>query len=164
MRRRGLAVAVLGIFLAVSFGSLASASDRQGEGIVARTRAFLDAYAEGRSQAVLAQIDPAIVIYGSDVAEVFRGPEGVRRMIDGDQKLWRGPAKIGDMQDLSVVTSGDLAVMTFQAPFTLGSRPPVLVRFSMAWRRGKGGWRLVQSANAVPTIGQSAEALLKGGN
>jgi ketosteroid isomerase-like protein len=129
--------------------------------VVEVTRDFLDDYARGDREKILAEVDPQIVIYGSDAAEVFRGVEGARKMVADDQKLWRGGAKIGEMQDISVVGSGDLTAIIFQAPFTLGAQAPVLVRFSMLWKHAAGGWRLMQSANAVPTTGQSAEALLK---
>lgn len=161
MPRIEIAALAIGLALAATPMGAASAAERAQSDVVAATRSFLTAYAQGERQAVLAQVDPEIVAYGSDVAEVFHGVDGVRRMLDDDQKLWRGAARIGDMQDLSIVQSGDLAAVTFQAPFILGERPPVLVRFSMVWKRGARGWRLVQSANGAPTVGQSAAALLK---
>jgi ketosteroid isomerase-like protein len=158
----GYGTFVLGVLLAVAATGEASASDRSGDNVTKVTRTFLTAYAKGDREAVLAKVDPQIVIYGSDAAEVFRGVDGVRKMLEGDQKLWRGSASIGKMQDVSVVASGQLSAMTFQAPFVLNDRPSVLVRFSMVWKLGPSGWRLIQSANSAPTVGQSAEALLKG--
>lgn len=126
------------------------------------TRAFLDAYARGDAQAVAGMVEPDVTVYGSDVAEVAHGPDGVRRMLANDAKLWGGPVQIGPMDHVTLTSEGRLAVLTFDAPFLLPGRPAVPVRFSMAWRRGASGWRLAQSANATPTVGQSAEELLKG--
>lgn len=151
----------IGSLLAAGTTGEARASDSAREPVVGIARAFLTAYANGERDAVLARVDPQIVMYGSDVAEVFRGVDGVRQMLEGDRKLWRGPASIGSMQDVTVVASGGLSAMTFQAPFSLGSRPPILVRFSMVWKRHGDQWRLIQSANSTPTIGQSAAELLK---
>lgn len=126
------------------------------------TKAFLSSYARGDGNAVTAMVAPDVVIYGSDVREIFRGPEGVRKMLAGDQALWRGEASIGDLQQLTTTAGADVCAETFHAPFVLGARAPVLVRFTMVWRKGPRGWRLAQSANATPTVGASAEELLAG--
>lgn len=127
---------------------------------VSLTRAFLDSYVHGDGRAVAAMVEPDVVIYGSDVRELFRGPEGVRKMLAGDQALWKGAAKIGELQQLTATSGADLCVVTFHAPFALGARAPVLVRFTMVWRQGEKGWRLAQSANSTPTVGESADELL----
>ncbi len=124
------------------------------------TQAFLSSYARGDGSAVTAMVEPNVVMYGSDVREIFRGPKGVRKMLAGDQALWRGEASIGDLQQVTTTPGADLCVETFHAPFVLGARAPVLVRFTMVWRKGPHGWRLAQSANTTPTVGASAEELL----
>jgi hypothetical protein len=104
--------------------------------------------------------DPGITIYGSDVAEVFHGREALATMMTNDQRLWSGHATIGDLKDVSVRQSGGLAVIFFQADFTVVGRLAVPIRFAMTWQLRDGRWLLVQSSNAVPTKGQSAAELL----
>ncbi len=133
-----------------------------GDDVAAQTRVFLDAYARGDRATVMSMAAPEIVFYGSDVAEVFRGSAALKKMIDDDQKLWNGTAKVGRMEEVSVVRAGELAVIVFQAEFTVGDRAAVPVRFAMTWRKMGGRWLLVQSSNAVPTRGQSARELLGG--
>ncbi len=130
--------------------------------VASQTRAFLNAYAKGDRAAVLGMIDPSVTAYGSDISEIAHGVAGVALMLDADRRLWGGPARIGEMRDVSMASGGDLAALTFDAPFELAGRPAVMVRFSMVWRRDGHGWRLVQSVNSTPTVGQSADELLKG--
>jgi ketosteroid isomerase-like protein len=129
---------------------------------VSQTKSFLDSYTRGDARAVTAMVEPDVVLYGSDIREIFHGPEGVRKMLAGDQSLWKGEAKLGELQQLSITSGADLCVLTFHAPFTLGARGPVQVRFTVAWRKGPDGWLLAQSANSTPTVGESAEELLAG--
>jgi hypothetical protein len=125
-----------------------------------QTQAFLTAYANGDSASVLSAVGAGTVIYGSDAAEVFRGPVEVRAMLENDRKLWGGSARIGPMQQVSVIHRGDLASIFFDAPFSAGGRPPVLVRFALVWTLTNGHWLLEQASNTVPTTGQSAAELL----
>lgn len=151
----------MGICLAAFAFGPADARPAPHEGVVAVTRGFLDSYAKGDNDAVLRQVDPKVVVYGSDIAEVFRGSAGVREMLTADHRLWGGAVSIGDMRDISVVSSGPLSAITFDAPFELRGGSPIMVRFSMVWKHEAAGWRLLQCANSTPTVGQSAEALLK---
>ncbi len=130
--------------------------------VIGQTRRFLDAYARRDRETVLGLVAPTITFYGGDVEEFGQGVAVIDRMLANDQRLWGGTAHIGPMSHLSIVQAGPLASLVFDAPFELGARPPVIVRFTMVWRRTAVGWRLVQSANATPSVGQSAEALLKG--
>jgi ketosteroid isomerase-like protein len=125
-----------------------------------RTRHFLDSYLRGDTAAVMAVVDDGSVAYGSDAAEVFRGKMAIAEMLRQDALLWRGSATIGEMRDVSVIEQGDLATIFFNAPFRVGNREPVPVRFSMVWKREKGQWLVVQSQSAAVTEGQSAAALL----
>jgi ketosteroid isomerase-like protein len=153
---------LLAALAAVLFVSpVAAQSQPHPRDVIDATRGFLDAYARGDAAAVDAVLADAVVVYGSDRAEVFRGKPAVRELLKADQQLWRGSATIGEISDLSIVEDGDFASLIFQAPFAVGGRPPMTVRFSMVWRRTPQGWRLVQSANTVPTVGQSAAELLK---
>ena len=158
IRLAGLLAAGLSAF-AVATPPAAAAKSPEVD-VIAHTKAFLAAYASGDEKAVLSQVAPDVSIYGSDVAETFKGTSGLHRMMEADHRLWRGPAQIGEMQSRSTVCASSLCVLTFQAPFTLAANPPVMVRFTMAWRRSSAGWRLVQSSNSTPTVGQSAEGLL----
>jgi hypothetical protein len=129
--------------------------------LATHAKALLDAYARGDKAAVMAVIDPNIRLYGSDVAEIYSGPEGAGKMFDMDTRLWGGAAHFGDLRAISEFRSGDLATLFFDVPFSVASRPEMVVRFATLWRYSDGAWRLIQSANMVPTVGQSAEALLK---
>ena len=111
----------------------------------------------------MALIDPNIRLYGSDVAEIYSGREGAGKMFDMDTRLWGGAAHFGDLRAISECRSGDLATLFFDVPLRVASRPERVVRFATLWRYSDGAWRLIQSANMVPTVGQSAEALLEKG-
>lgn len=128
----------------------------------AALRAFLDAWAAGDEVRVAAVLDPEVRMYGSDVAEVQEGPEAVLALLRLDQRLWGGAARIGELRNVSVAGGGEFVSVFFDAPFTVGTRPPMIVRFATTWRRTPQGLRLMQSANVVPTTGQSAAALLGG--
>ena len=128
----------------------------------ARTRAFLDAYARSDAATVLNAIDQDTVIYGSDVAEIFHGPDGARAMLKLDTQLWQGAATIGPMRDVSTTSSGSITSIFFNADFKLGPRPAVPVRFCMIWKKTGARWMILQSSNTVPTTHQSAAELLAG--
>jgi ketosteroid isomerase-like protein len=144
---------------AMAMGGVAQA---RGFDVETETRAFLDAYARGDRDAVLRRVDgDAVRIYGSDAAEVFAGRAGVEEMLADDMKLWGGAATIGPMQHVSTVATRDVATIFFDAAFSLGGRAAVPVRFAVVWRRRGGAWRVEQSSNVVPTVGQSGEELLR---
>jgi ketosteroid isomerase-like protein len=122
---------------------------------------FLRAYAAGNHDAVMRVIaDDSIHVYGSDVAEVVTTKAGLQAMFDADQQLWRGTASFGSMRNVSSVAAGSLVTLFFDAPFIVGGHPEVIVRFATVWRRDGASWKLVQSTNVVPTVGQSAAELL----
>jgi ketosteroid isomerase-like protein len=127
-----------------------------------QTRSLLDAYARADANAVLLSIDEKTVIYGSDAGEVFQGIDPIREMLSNDARLWSGTAHIGEMKNVTVVKQDHLESIFFQAPFTVGNRPPVTVRFCMIWRHTGNRWLLLQSSNAVVTEHQSAAELLAG--
>lgn len=155
-----MSVRLLVVAIAASLAAPAMAGPVEPD-VVSRTRVFLDAYARGDAKTVLAMVDSGeISIYGSDVSEFFETPATVSKMMADDQQLWRGSAHIGEMRHISVRQSPTLAVLVFDAPFSVGGSPEVSVRFSMTWRRQGGVWLLTQSSNAVPTVGSSAAELL----
>lgn len=150
-----LAVLVLAVILPIA----ARASTKPD--VVAATRQFLDAYAAGDEATVLSLSANDIAIYGSDIAEVVRGKDALRTFLADDHRLWGSGVEIGAMQDVSVMRGGPLASVFFNAPFRLAGRPPVMVRFATVWRLDGERWILAQSANSVPTRGQSAAELLR---
>lgn len=119
---------------------------------------YLDAYAAGDKATVIADVEPDVQLYGSDLSEVYRGVEGASDMFDADAKLWGGAAKFGTMWHVSTVREGNLGTIMFDVPFTAGKNPQVTVRFAMVWHLEPAGWKLVQSSNAVPTVGKGAAA------
>ena len=151
----------LALSFALALLPAATRADDASSDPLAVTRRFLDAYAAGDASAVLSLVDPDVAIYGSDVAEVVNGKDALATLLANDQRLWQRAATIGAMTHVSIVTNDRLASLVFDAPFAIAGGPSRTVRFSMLWRRGSGGWRLVQESNAVPTVGQSAADLLK---
>jgi hypothetical protein len=132
----------------------------QAPDVRSQTRALLDAYAREDQKTVLASVDDQTVMYGSDAGEVSHGGAPIQAMLANDARLWSGTAHIGDMQNITVVKQGNLESIFFQAPFSVGNRPAVPVRFCMTWRRIGSRWLLLQSSNAVVTEHQSAAELL----
>uniref|UniRef100_A0A0S6YYX6 SnoaL-like domain-containing protein n=1 Tax=Mizugakiibacter sediminis TaxID=1475481 RepID=A0A0S6YYX6_9GAMM len=122
---------------------------------------MLDAYARGDKATVMSMVDPHdIHVYGTDISEVAADPAAFERMFEADQKLWGGKAKFGEMSHVSTIRTRNLATLFFDISFSVGSQPPLQVRFATVWRREHGMWKLVQSTNAVPTVGQSASEIL----
>jgi hypothetical protein len=152
---RTLATFLIGTCLSFSSVLHAQATD-----VKSQTRALLDAYAREDQKTVLASVDDRTVMYGSDSGEFFHGVAPIQAMLSNDARLWSGTAHIGDMQNITVVKQGNLESIFFQAPFTVGNRPAVPVRFCMTWRRTGKRWLLLQSSNAVVTAHQSAAELL----
>jgi ketosteroid isomerase-like protein len=121
---------------------------------------LLQRYAANDVDGVLALLDGEFIVYGSDAAELVRTPQQLRQLMQDDFALWR-TAKFGHLRDLDLRVNGSLATAYFHVPFSAGGRAPLTVRFSTTWRKTGGEWRLAQSANTVPTTGQSAAALLQ---
>jgi ketosteroid isomerase-like protein len=163
--RSGLAVLVAAV-MALS-GCMAVAPAEPGRlaidaraTVVNQVDQLLKSYAANDVAAVLGLLDDDFVLYGSDVKEVVRTREQLRQLMADDFLLWR-TASFGAVTDLDVRVEGSLASAHFHAPFSAGGRPPVVVRFATTWRLVDGRWRLIQSANTVPTVGQSATELLR---
>ena len=154
-------VAVCALVVALCGPGVAQAASAQDEALKALVRSFIESYAKVDRAAVLAQIDPeAIHVYGSDVAEFVSDRAGLEAMLANDGRLWGDTASFGAMTNVSIVRSRNLATIFFDAPFTVGGRPPVPVRFAMVWRKVGARWLLTQSSNVVPTVGASAADLL----
>lgn len=121
---------------------------------------FSDAYVAGDWTTVERYLAAGpIHAYGSDLSEYTRSRAAFKEMFDNDQKLWRGGARLGTPSEISSVVTPELATLFFHREFALGDRK-LTVRFCTVWRRFHGHWKLVQSANAVPTVHQSASELL----
>jgi hypothetical protein len=141
---------------------LASPGWCQDSEVKQQTRAFLDAWARGDKEAVMSVVDRQnVTVYGGDASEVAHGAEELARMLALDQRLWGGAARIGAMEHVTVSESDSLASIFFDAPFSVGDRAPVTVRFAATWKREGEKWLLVQSSNVVPTMHQSAGELLQ---
>jgi hypothetical protein len=126
-----------------------------------RVEALLDRYAANDQKGVIAMLDPnRITIFGSDLKEVVKTNDAVSRLMTDDFTLWHS-AKFSDVRDVDVRMSDRMATTFFVASFYPGGSPnPVPVRFAMTWRNANGEWLLTQSANSVPTVGQSAAEIL----
>lgn len=154
---KGLAV----MTLAAACATGAQAATSPDAALRAQTQAFIEAYAKVDRDAVFKSVHPnKIYIYGSDASEFISDHAGLKAMLDADAKLWGGTAAFGKMDHVSITRSGDMASIFFDAPFTVGGRPAVPVRFAMVWRKVGGRWLLVQSSNVVPTVGSSATEIL----
>ncbi len=155
MLRAAISICALSLILPCS--AMAAASCRAP---VEAAKTFLAAYVANDRVAVLAMTsDRDLHVYGSDESEIFEGKAALSHMLDLDHKLWSGAARFDGMRNLSAVCEGGLASLIFDDTFVLGERR-VSVRFAQAWRRENGVWKLVQSSNVVPTVGQSAAQLL----
>ncbi len=129
--------------------------------------AFVDAYASGNWDAVKSHLSrDYLFVYGSDVSEFSDSIAAFKTMFDNDQKLWRGAASFGEISQASEFDEGRVASLFFTREFKLGNNV-LRVRFATVWHKENGRWKLIQSSNAVPTVGQSAVEILKqqgGGN
>jgi hypothetical protein len=146
---------------AIILTSLLSTGWAQDSPIQKRTQDFLNAYIGGDRNLVLSLIDPKdVTMFGSDVAEVVHGSDALLHLLDADQKLWGGSARIGPMEHVSVVENRSLASIYFDVSFSIAGRPPLPLRMTALWKREGGKWLLVQSSNAVVSEHQTAEELL----
>jgi len=160
---RSLAFAALALFIATSSGCTSLQSKSAVEGQL-RTRAeqLLTRYAANDPDAIVAILDPReFTLYGSDSSEIVHTVSELRELMRNDFALW-GTARFGAIEHFDSRSDGTLATTYFSAPFFPGNSGPIPVRFCMTWRRTGDQWLLTQSANSVPTVGQSATALLKG--
>ena len=123
--------------------------------------AFLNSYAGGDKAAVIAAVEPNVHLYGSDLSETYNGVEGAADMFDKDMRLWGGAAKFGTMWHVTAVREGNLESIMFDIPFTAVRNPAVTVRFAMVWHLEGETWKLAQSSNSVPAIGERAGDILK---
>ncbi len=161
-RTRVFAIAISALTVAACSTQRTMPSERSADAAVhERVEELLRRYAANDQNGVLAMLDPQqITFYGSDVSEVIHSADEVRQLMRNDFALW-GTASFGAVQDFDFRTDGTMATTFFSVPFTPGTMHPVQVRFAMTWRNVDGQWLLTQSANAVPTVGQSAADLLK---
>jgi hypothetical protein len=122
---------------------------------------FLDAYAAGNEAAVMSTLSAGpLHVYGSDLNEFAADRDGVKRIFDADQKLWKSTASWGAVSNVSTVTAENISTLFFDRIFKVGGRE-IPVRFAMVWVKEGDTWKLTQSSNTVPTTGQSAEQLLQ---
>jgi len=101
-------------------------------------------------------LDPSgVTVLGTDLGEVVHTPTQLRALMDADFRLW-GTARFSDIRDVDFRGNGNLASAFFVVSFSAAGGPPIPIRIDTTWRKQQGTWYLSQSANAVPTVGQSA--------
>ncbi len=124
---------------------------------------FLDTYRRKDVAGVLALCDPeTILVMGTDASEVCTSPQSVQRLLELDFQLW-DRAEWGEFHHFFSYRAGEIATTFFDIPFTTRTADQsriTLVRFAMIWRSTSNGWRVVQSLNTVPTVGQGAADIL----
>ncbi len=138
------------------------AAERQDQvQVMQRAALLLERYAMNDPEGVLALLDrEQFTIFGSDISEVVRSEHALRQLMEDDFALWR-TASFTEVREVDFRTDGTLATVHFVASFSPGGGPALPVRFAMTWRKTNGEWWLTQSANSVPTRGQSAAELRK---
>lgn len=154
------ALALAGCVTVVAPAGASRADDAERARVTQQVEQLLQRYAANDVDGVLALLDGEFIVYGSDEAELVRTPQQLRQLMQDDFALWR-TARFGQLRDLDLRVHGHLATAYFHVPFSAGGGAPLTVRFSTTWRKVGGEWRLAQSANTVPTAGQSAAALLQ---
>ena len=126
---------------------------------------LLDAYSKKDFNAAMALTDhEAVLVMGSDVEEVCDTRAKIEALLHDDFQLWTS-ASFGEVSLLSVRAEGDLGSAFFDVPFSMqrapGKTDTMTIRFATVWRRRGGDWKLTQSMNCVPTVGQSAKAIIQ---
>jgi len=104
----------------------------------------------------------AVLLMGSDLSEVCTTRAQAEELLQNDFRLWDS-SSFGEVRHVFTEKSGSLVTAFFEVPFTFkrgGDEHTVVIRFTTVWRKTPGGLKLVQSANTVPTVGQSAKELL----
>lgn len=146
------------IFAASSFSLAASRDDLE-----PKLRQFLTLYSHKDVPGVMNLLAEAdILVMGSDLSEVCTNRAQVEELLRNDFMLWES-SSFGAIGPISTARSGKLVTAFFDVPFTFrrgASEQTVVVRFATVWKKQPQGWRLVQSANTTPTVGQSAKELV----
>lgn len=128
--------------------------------VMTRAQQLLERYSANDPAGVIALIDKQrFTMFGSDLKEVVQSNEQLKELMRADFALW-GTAKMSDVRDIDFRTDGRFATAFFTVSFQAGGMPPVPVRMATTWIKRNGEWLLTQSANSVPTQGQSAAELL----
>ena len=121
-----------------------------------RVEMLLERYAANDQVGVIEMLDPSgVTVLGTDLGEVVRTPAQLRALMDADFRLW-GTAKFSDIREFDFRGNGNLASAFFVVSFSAAGGPPIPIRIDTTWRDQQGTWYLSQSANSVPTVGQSA--------
>jgi hypothetical protein len=161
MKNTTMRLAVAGCLAPLIFAGTAHAQTAEAS-LLSQANAYLDAYVAGNWGAVSAALSSKpIAIYGSDLSEFATSREAFKAEFDADQALWRGGASLGETSQVSEFHDGPVATLFFTREFKIGGRT-LPVRFATVWHLERGQWKLVESSNAVPTVGQSAAEILKG--
>ncbi len=159
--RNRLLRAGLSLLLAVNLVACASlptpkeSKEIQSE-VMARASQLLERYAANDPAGVIELIDKQeFTMFGTDIKEVVHSNEQLQELMRADFALWY-TARISDIRDVDFRTDGRLATAFFTVSFEAGGMLPIPVRIATTWIKRNGEWFLTQSANSVPTQGQSA--------
>jgi len=154
--RYSSSLAVLALALSGCAISPVSDTGRDQADVRKRVELLLERYAANDQEGVIEMLDPSgVTVLGTDMGEVIHTPAQLRALMDADFRLWV-TAKFSDIRDFDFRGNGNMASAFFVASFSAAGGPPIPIRIDTTWRKQDGTWYLSQSANAVPTVGQSA--------
>lgn len=146
---------VVNLVACVSFPTATESSEIRSE-VMARASQLLERYAANDPAGVIELIDKQeFTMLGGDIKEVVHSSEELQELMRAEFALWY-TARISDIRDVDFRTDGRLATAFFTVSFEAGGMPPIPVRIATTWIKRNGEWFLTQSANSVPTQGQSA--------
>ncbi len=149
--------------LAINLAACSSVATQQNNAqseVMMRASQLMTRYSANDFAGVLELIDKQqFTMWGSDIKEVVHSSNELQELMRADFALW-GTAKIDNLRDVDFRTDGRFATAFFSLSFQAGRMPPVPVRVATTWIKRNGEWFLTQSANSVPTRGQSAAVIL----
>jgi len=149
-------LALLALTLTGCATSAAVENGRDQADVRKRVELLLERYAANDQDRVTEMLDPSgVTVLGTDLGEVIHTPAQLRALMDADFRLWVN-AKFSDVRDFDFRGNGSMASAFFVVSFSAGGGPPIPIRINTTWRKKGGIWYLTQSANSVPTVGQSA--------
>jgi hypothetical protein len=154
-RRAGAFALCMGLMLAAcATPQVADATKVEAE-VRQRVELLLNRYASNDQDGVVEMLDPAgVTLLGTDLAEVIHTPAELRALMTADFRLWTS-AKFTDLREFDFRGSSSLATAFFVVSFSAAGGPPIPIRINTTWRKVGDTWFLSQSANSVPTVGQS---------
>lgn len=124
---------------------------------------MLDLYARKDIAGVMNMMaDHEVLIMVADLGEVCTSRADIEQLPRNDFRLWDS-ASFRRVNHVYTRQSGKLVSAFFDVPFTTqkaGQQQTFIIRFATVWRKSPQGLQLVESANTVLTVGQSAKEIL----